>query len=272
MANRRMFSLDVVDTDKFLDMPISAQCLYFHLGMRADDDGFVASPKQIMRMATCTQGDIKVLAENGFIIPFESGIVVIRHWKQHNYIQSDRYRKTKYVEERDRLELVDNVYRLDTENIQVDCGMDTQYRLSKDRARDSIELGNTISSEPEAVFKSSGIQIPLVDRTNYDVPLDKIEKWAAAYPAVDVEHELRKMIAWCESNPTRKKTRKGVERFINSWLSRQQDSGKGSRIPKQDPAAYETPEYLKNVKAAELTPEEKAMWGGVWEGEGESER
>ena len=136
MATRRMFSLDVVNTDLFLDMPVSAQCLYFHLGMRADDDGFIASPKQIMRMATCTQDDMKILVSKGFVIPFESGIVVIRHWKQHNYIQSDRYRKTKYTEEKDRLELKDNVYVLDTERIQSSSKADTQYRLSKDIVRD----------------------------------------------------------------------------------------------------------------------------------------
>ena len=136
MAPRRMFSLDVVNTDLFLDMPVSAQCLYFHLGMRADDDGFIASPKQIMRMATCTQDDMKILVSKGFVIPFESGIVVIRHWKQHNYIQSDRYRKTKYTEEKDRLELKDNVYVLDTERIQSSSKADTQYRLSKDIVRD----------------------------------------------------------------------------------------------------------------------------------------
>ena len=136
MATRRMFSLDVVNTDLFLDMPVSAQCLYFHLGMRADDDGFIASPKQIMRMATCTQDDMKILVSKGFVIPFESGIVVIRHWKQHNYIQSDRYRKTKYTEEKDRLELKDNVYVLDTERIQSSSKSDTQYRLSKDIVRD----------------------------------------------------------------------------------------------------------------------------------------
>ena len=136
MATRRMFSLDVVNTDLFLDMPVSAQCLYFHLGMRADDDGFIASPKQIMRMATCTQDDMKILVSKGFVIPFETGIVVIRHWKQHNYIQSDRYRKTKYTEEKDRLELKENVYVLDTECIQSSSKVDTQYRLSKDIVRD----------------------------------------------------------------------------------------------------------------------------------------
>ena len=114
MANRRMFSLDVIDTDKFMDMPLSAQALYFHLGLRADDDGFVASPKKIMKIVDCKQDDMKVLIAKGYVIPFESGLIVIRHWKMHNYIQTDRYRKTKHVVERERLELVNNVYKLDT--------------------------------------------------------------------------------------------------------------------------------------------------------------
>ena len=94
MANRRMFSLSVVDTDKFLEMPATTQLLYFHLGMRADDDGFVSSPRKVLSFTNCTNDDMKVLISKGFIIPFESGIVVITHWKQHNYIQSDIYRKT----------------------------------------------------------------------------------------------------------------------------------------------------------------------------------
>lgn len=110
MANRRMFSLDVIDTDKFLDMPVSAQCLYFHLGMRADDDGFIASPKQIMRFTTCTQGDIRILIENGYVIPFESGIVVITHWRQNNYLRCDRYTKTVHTKEFSQLVLENGVY------------------------------------------------------------------------------------------------------------------------------------------------------------------
>lgn len=225
MANRRMFSLDVINTDKFLDMPISAQCLYFHLGMRADDDGFISSPKQIMRMITCTQGDMRILVENGFIIPFESGIVVIRHWKQHNYIQSDRYRKTKYTEERARLELINNVYKLDTEDIQAVSSADTQYRLSKDIVRVSIELGDTLCSEPETAPNQSGILLPLNDKSFYDVPLEKIDMWKNTYPAVDVGQELKKMASWLDANPTRKKTARGISRFINNWLSKEQDKG-----------------------------------------------
>ena len=108
MANRRMFSLDVVDTDSFLDMPLTAQVLYFHLGMRADDDGFISNPKRVQRMVGCNDDDLKLLLAKGFIIPFESGVCVIRHWKVHNYIRSDRYKKTAYRSEMERLLVLEN--------------------------------------------------------------------------------------------------------------------------------------------------------------------
>ena len=105
-----MFCLDVVDTDKFLDMPSSAQALYFHLGMRADDNGFVASPKRVTSMVNCGSDDFKLLIAKGYLIPFESGVVVIRHWKQNNYIRPDRYNETKHKEELQMLECNDGVY------------------------------------------------------------------------------------------------------------------------------------------------------------------
>ena len=234
MANKRMFSLDVIDTDNFMDMPLTAQALYFHLGLRADDDGFVASPKKIIKIVDCKQDDLKVLVAKGYVIPFNTGIIVIRHWKVHNRIQSDRYKPTKYVSERSRLGIVNNVYRLDTESVQDVLGMETQVRLGKDSIG-KISI-NAISSEPETAPSSqSGICIPLNDNSVYDVPLEKIAIWKDTYQAVDVEQELRKMVAWAHSNPTKRKTRRGVDRFINSWLAREQDRG-GSRTPKQETA------------------------------------
>lgn len=103
MADRRMFSKSVIDSDLFLDMPLSAQALYFHLSMRADDDGFVNNPKKIQRMVGASDDDCKILVAKKFIIPFESGIVVIRHWKIHNYIQKDRYKETAYFDEKAQL-------------------------------------------------------------------------------------------------------------------------------------------------------------------------
>lgn len=95
MARRRMFSLDVVDTDRFLDMPSSTQALYFHLGMRADDDGFVASPKRTTAMCGCSADDLNLLAAKGFVRPFESGVLVIVDWKKTTYFaQTDTPRRS----------------------------------------------------------------------------------------------------------------------------------------------------------------------------------
>lgn len=108
MAQKRMFSLEIVDTDLFLDMPSSTQNLYFHLGMRADDDGFVSSPKKITGMVNCSQDDLKLLAAKNLIIPFETGVVVIKDWKANNYIRNDRYTPTKYIKELESLEIDSN--------------------------------------------------------------------------------------------------------------------------------------------------------------------
>lgn len=100
MAQRRMFSLAVTDTDAFQDMPTSSQALYFHLGMHGDDDGFVGSPRKIMRAAGCNSDDLRLLATKGFIIPFESGVIVIRDWKVNNSLKNDRYHETLYQAEK----------------------------------------------------------------------------------------------------------------------------------------------------------------------------
>ena len=105
MAQRRMFSLSVVDTDRFLTLPVGAQCLYFHLGMRADDDGFVSSPRKIMSFVTCSEDDFSILIAKGFVIPFDSGVCVIRDWKENNYSQTDRYHPTRYVTEKQSLSI-----------------------------------------------------------------------------------------------------------------------------------------------------------------------
>lgn len=105
MARRRMFSLDVVDTDKFLDLPATTQLLYFHLGMRCDDDGFVGNPKRIAKMLGLSDVDLNLLSEAGYLIPFENGVVVITHFKVQNTLQNDRYKPTKYRQEKNLLHL-----------------------------------------------------------------------------------------------------------------------------------------------------------------------
>ena len=107
MAERRMFAKTIVLSDAFLDMPLSARCLYFTLGMLADDDGFVNAPKSIMRQCGASNDDINLLLAKRFVLAFDSGVIVIKHWRVNNYLRSDRYTKTKYVEELESLS-VDN--------------------------------------------------------------------------------------------------------------------------------------------------------------------
>ena len=105
MAERRMFAKSIVLSDAFLDMPLSARCLYFTLGMLADDDGFVSSPKAIMRQCGASQDDMKVLLSKRYVLSFESGVIVIKHWKINNYLRSDRYQETTYLEEKEELSI-----------------------------------------------------------------------------------------------------------------------------------------------------------------------
>ena len=108
MAERRMFAKTIIDSDAFLDMPVTARLLYYDLAMRADDDGFVNSPKKIMRMIGASQDDLGILAMRKFIIPFDNGIVVIKHWRIHNYIRKDTYNETTYKEQKEQLKLDEN--------------------------------------------------------------------------------------------------------------------------------------------------------------------
>ena len=143
MAERRMFAKTIIDSDMFIDMPISARLLYYDLAMRADDDGFVNSPKKIMKFVGASVDDMNVLIARQFIIPFESGVVVIKHWRIHNYIRKDTYKETPYKDEKALLYLdKNNGYRLENEcpstNRQRTVNEpSTQDRLGKDR----IELG-----------------------------------------------------------------------------------------------------------------------------------
>lgn len=144
MAQRRMFSLKVIDTDLFLEMPASSQLLYFHLSMRADDDGFIGSPNKIRKMVNCSEDDLKLLTAKQFIIPFESGICVIKHWRIHNYIQNDRYNPTMYLQEKASLSESNGIYNeqniLEAKCIHDVSNMETQVRLGKDRlGKDIVE-------------------------------------------------------------------------------------------------------------------------------------
>ena len=191
MAERRMFAKTIIDSDAFLDMPLSSQALYFHLSMRADDDGFINNPKKIQRMIGCADDDLKLLLAKNFIIPFDSGVCVIKHWKIHNYIRNDRYKPTVYAEEMSCLTCKENgAYTLGIPN---GYQMETQDRLGKDRlGKDSI--GEDI--EPPAALPPSTPSKPVRHRYGEygkvmlsDEDLDKLKSefpdWEARIERLD---------------------------------------------------------------------------------------
>lgn len=160
MAERRMFAKTIIDSDAFLDMPTTSQLLYFHLSMRADDDGFVNKPKSVMRMVGCKDDDLKLLFVKKFLIPFDSGVVVIKHWKIHNYIRKDTYTETKYKEEKASLEMDENnSYRLASDSPlrlrdESVTSPSTQDRLGKESiGKESIIMGDSDESAQKKTTK-----------------------------------------------------------------------------------------------------------------------
>ena len=253
MAERRMFTKKVIESDDFLDMPLSAQALYLHLNMAADDDGFVNNSKMIQRMTGASAEDYKMLLEKNFLIEFNTGVIVIRHWKVHNYIQKDRYHSTIYKEEKALLsekqtneyglkktvdtKCVQVGYKMDTKSVQPVSELDTEVRLGKDRDRlgkGRSEIKDISSELPEEISEQSPKKepeladveaIPLCNGTEYRLPLSEYEEYLRLYPGVDIKQEFRNMRGWCLKNVAKRKTPKGVGRFINSWLAREQDRG-----------------------------------------------
>ena len=179
MASRRMFSKDVVCSDRFLDMPASAQALYFQYGLEADDDGFVSAPKKILRLTNASDDDLKILVAKGFLIPFDSGVVVIRDWKINNYLRRDRYTPTRFKEEFEQLDTIDDRYQLHVlavgipdDNHVVDM-RDTQVRLGKGYFEDTpktrtstryIPLTAAITEHIEAQRKYWGFKVVRMDQ------------------------------------------------------------------------------------------------------------
>ena len=152
-----MFSKAIIDSDMFLDMPKSAQALYFHLGMRADDDGFLDNAKKIMRSIGASEDDYKILVAKNYIIQMEKGICVIKHWWVHNYIQRDRYKETIHLEEKALLTQTETgVYTLDTECVQPVSVSASQIRLDKisiDKINNNIPSSADASPSPDVKVK-----------------------------------------------------------------------------------------------------------------------
>lgn len=151
-----MFTMKIVDSDAFLDMPATTQCLYFHLNMRADDDGFIGNPKRIMKITGASEDDLRLLIAKRFVLTFEDGVIVIKHWRMHNTLSRDRYVETSYTDEKKMLLLKDNgSYSLtggnpidDTRLIER-SGRQTQQRRNKDATKTHSDKGLDIDIDKE---------------------------------------------------------------------------------------------------------------------------
>ena len=130
MAQKRMFTMKIVDSDAFLDMPMSAQCLYFHLNMRADDDGFIGNPKRIMRTVGARDDDMRILISKRFVLTFDNGVIVIKHWRMHNCISQNRYHETQYTDEKRTLLLKDNKSYSTTHGVPLDDSKMIEAQIS----------------------------------------------------------------------------------------------------------------------------------------------
>ena len=181
MANKRMFSMNIVDSDAFLDMPQSTQNLYFHLCMRADDDGFVGNPKKILRLIGGAVDDLRVLITKKFVLDFENGVIVIKHWRMHNTLQTDRYKPTSYLDEREKLFIKeDKSYTFDKEkadvskmfpkcfqsgNTDIDIDLDKELDISMNERKKKIYKENIAHAHTyEDIMQEFCVSKPLKDK------------------------------------------------------------------------------------------------------------
>ncbi len=234
MANRRMFSLDVVDTDIFLDLPISSQALYFHLGMRADDDGFVSSPKRVTAMIGANQDDLKLLIAKGFIIALADGIIIIRHWKQNNYIQSDRHKDTIYQSQLAALTVNNGIYDVDTKCIQNVSEMDTQDSIGK-KSKDKGSTGKDNTKAPKRdrtyfptdellnqafldyLEMRKKIKKPMTDKA-ISISINKLRKLSGDDNDLAIRILEQSIVnCWLGLFPLKEETKKKTGDIVNEW-------------------------------------------------------
>lgn len=210
MAERRMFAKTIIDSDAFLDMPMSARLLYYDLGMRADDDGFINSPKKIMRMIGASNDDVNILIARKFVIPFDSGVVVIKHWRINNYLRNDRYTETKYLEEKSTLDVDKNGSYTTKNNAGIPHGIPTvstgKVRLGKDSIGKYI---NTISCN-----ENSEIEV-----------LDQKEMWFESFWEIYPKHQdkkkaKQKFLKLCTNEKEYKAIMDGLRNVLPVWAKK----------------------------------------------------
>lgn len=238
MAEKRMFSSNVIDSDAFLDMSPTARLLYYDMGMRADDDGFIDSPKKIMRIIGASDSDLKELIDNGFVLRFDSGVIVIRHWYVNNRVRRDTYHETIYTEEKSRLLLEkNNVYQLRDDSVtdtlqerneigsQIRGGEDRldKDRLGKVRLGEGCACAREESSEDQADCPSYPSQeLPVLyfptkegEQPIYQSDIDNLSRYYNN--SIDVKAEI---LACAENSRGKPGKESSWQTAVTVWISR----------------------------------------------------
>ena len=268
-----MFAKTIIDSDAFLDMPLSTQALYFHLSMRADDDGFINNPKKIQRMVGCGDDDLKLLMVKRFILVFESGVIVIKHWKIHNYIQKDRYKPTLYQDEKAQIAVKEtNAYTFienlpepsetpmeqPSEDVYPSCihdgySLETQVRLGKDRlGKDSKEIKDIT---PSKKTKATPIRHKYGEYKNVLLSDEQMGKLRAEFPN-DYQERIERLSEYCASTG---KSYKNYLATIRNWAKKDNQPKKLSSSFNRNVRREKLPDWAKNnskpISASELDPE-----------------
>ncbi|MGW8050353.1 replisome organizer [Enterococcus dispar] len=255
MAERRMFAKTIIDSDAFLDMPLSSQALYFHLSMRADDEGFINNPRKIQRMIGSSDDDLRILMAKNFILAFESGVIVIKHWKIHNYIRNDRFKPTMYQDEKALLSEKDNKsYSLDGVGIpndnQLTYQMDTQVRLGKDRlGKDRDRKDITPSEEPP---KAKPVRHKYGEYKNVLLTDQDMEKLQTEFPS-DWQDRIERLSSYIASTG---KTYKNHLATIRNWARKDKAQPKPQQAYGQPVKREEMPNWDAQTTAS--SPSRKA--------------
>lgn len=240
MARRRMFSNTVIASDRFLSLSHQAQCLYFHLNLYADDEGFVQNPKMVVRILNCPEHCLSELAQAGYLISYPSGVVLVTHWMLHNTIRKDRFQPTVCTAEKDAVNLISQVYALtnpvgnasDTDLITTSCQTDTQ-----EAAQYSIDQ--------YSLDKSSLVQysaLPLKNGSEYVISKETAEELQGKYPNLNLSQSFMNMRNWLLENPSRQREESRMDAFITNWLNNEQNGyGRRSNYGQAEQSSEVTP-------------------------------
>lgn len=253
MADKRMFSKQIIDSDAFLDMPLSSQALYLHLNMRADDDGFVNNPKKIQRMIQCSAGDMEMLVAKRFVIPFESGVCVIKHWLIHNYIRKDTYKETVYTDEKEMLFMKENKsYTLNPSEpifLPSDELVDESSRSIDKNRIDKISLDKNSIEYISLSFIDDVIEKVKLTQEQYDKLISKYDKNMVHKTIIALDTYL--------ANGSKKY--KDHYRTINNWCTKSKEGSYGQYQQsngKQQYNANNKQDKKYNVKVKQYNPNE----------------